>query len=54
MRFDASAHSGIRATQSGVYFGRFFCMNGVGPVARITDSGRSRSSGRMRSATPSR
>ena len=35
--------------------GTFFCMNGAWPrVTRITDSGRSRSSGRIRSWTPSR
>ena len=51
MRFDASAHSGTVATHSGVYFGTFFCMNGAWPrVTLITDSGRSRSSGRIRSS----
>ena len=55
VRLEASAHSGIRSTHSGVYFGRFFCMNGAWPpVARITDSGRSRSAGMMRSLMASR
>jgi hypothetical protein len=29
--FDASAHNGTVATQSGVYRGTFFCMNGACP-----------------------
>ena len=41
-RFDVSAHSGTVRTQSGVYFGTFFCMNASWPRwTRITDSGRS-------------
>ena len=52
MRFDASAHNATVATHSGVYFGTFFCMNGAWPlVTLITDNGRSRSSGRIRSWT---
>ncbi len=54
-RLDDSAHSRTVGTQSGVYLGTFFCMNASWPrCTRITDSGRSRSSGRIRSATPSR
>ncbi len=54
-RFDASAQTEVVFTQSGVYFGTFFCMNGCWPGRiRITDSGRSRSSGSIRSCTASR
>ena len=43
---DDSAHSVIVATQSGVYFGTFFCMNGCwSRCTRITESGRSASAG---------
>ena len=43
------------APSPGVYFGTFFCMNGSWPRStRITDSGRSASPGRIRSATASR
>ena len=39
-------------TQSGVYFGTFFCMNASWPrCTRITDSGRSSSTGMIRSRT---
>ncbi len=49
-RFDVSAHSVTVRTHSGVYFGTFFCMNASCPRwTRITDSGRSSSTGRMRS-----
>jgi hypothetical protein len=45
----------VRATHAGVYFGRFFCMNGGWPGrARITDRGRSWSTGSIRSWTASR
>ena len=41
-RCDASAHIDTVATHDGVYFGTFFCMNGVWPRwTRITDRGRS-------------
>jgi len=50
-RFDVSAQNGTRSTQSGVYFGRFFCMNGACPArTRITDSGRLRRCVTIRSA----
>ena len=49
------AHTGTVLTQSGVYFGTFFCMNfGCPGRIRITDNGRSRNSGRIRSCTASR
>jgi hypothetical protein len=42
-------------THSGVYFGTFFCMNDSWPrMMRTTDSGRSLSTGRIRSCTASR
>src|SRR3954447_25121561 len=48
-RLDASAHTETRSTQSGVYFGRFFCMNGACPRStRSTVRSRSRRSGRIR------
>ncbi len=54
-RFELSAHTATRGTHSGVYFGRFFCMNGGWPGrTRITDKGRPVSSGRIRSRTASR
>ncbi len=54
-RFEASAHSDTVCTQSGVYVGTFFCMNASCPrCTRITESGRSRNTGRMRSLTASR
>src|SRR5215207_4780694 len=54
-RFDASAHHFTVGTHDGVYFGTFFCMNASWPRwTRITDNGRSSSSGRIRSRTPSR
>ena len=54
-RFDDSAHIVTVCTKSGVYFGTFFCMNASWPRwTRITDSGRSSSTGRMRSCTASR
>ena len=41
-------------TQSGVYFGTFFCMNGGWPGrTRITDNGRSRRCGISRSVIAS-
>jgi hypothetical protein len=53
--FTLSAHSVTVGTQSGVYFGTFFCMNGCWPRStRITDSGRSRSSVLNGLATASR
>jgi len=52
---DASAQIDTVFTQSGVYFGAFFCMNGDCPRnARITVSGRSTKPGNIRSATASR
>ena len=43
-RFDAADQTEAVATQSGVYFGTFFCMNGFWPRKhRTTDNGRSRS-----------
>ncbi len=54
-RRDVSAHMLTLRTHSGVYFGRFFCMNGFWPRStRITDSGRPASCGTMRPATASR
>ncbi len=53
-RFDVSAHHVTVSTHSGVYLGRFFCMNESCPrMTRITDSGRSVSTGTRRSLTPS-
>lgn len=46
---------GTVRTQSGVYLGTFFCMNGARPRStRSTVSGRPASTGRIRSATASR
>ena len=54
-RFEVSAHIVTVCTQSGMYLGTFFCMNASCPrCTRITDSGRSSSTGRSRSRTPSR
>ncbi len=54
-RFEVSAQSRTVQTHGGVYFGTFFCMKASCPRwTRITDSGRSRSSGMMRSRTASR
>ncbi len=54
-RRDASAQIDTRDTQSGVYRGRFFCMNcGCPGRTRTTDSGRPRNCGTIRSATASR
>ncbi len=42
-------------TQDGVYLGTFFCMKGAWPrCARMTDSGRSASTGTIRPDTASR
>ena len=50
-----SAHQRTVGTHGGVYFGTFFCMKASWPRwTRITDSGRSFSSGMIRSRTPSR
>ena len=54
-RCEAYAQTWVVRTQSGVYLGRFFCMNGGWPGrTRTTDSGRSASTGTSRSATASR
>lgn len=54
-RLDASAQTVTVFTHSGVYFGTFFCMNGCcRGRTRLTVSGRSRSSGSIRSCTASR
>ena len=54
-RLEVSAHIFTVGTHSGVYLGTFFCMNASwARWTRITDSGRSSSTGRIRSATPSR
>ena len=54
-RRDASAHTVVLRTQSGVYFGRFFCINGCWPGrTRMTDNGRSRSAGKIWSLMASR
>jgi hypothetical protein len=54
-RFDVSAHRRTVGNHSGAYFGTFFCMNASCPrCTRITDSGRSSSTGRMRSLIASR
>ena len=54
-RLDVCAQNCTVFTQSGVYFGTFFCMNASCPRwTRITESGRSSSSGRMRPLTASR
>ena len=53
--FEVSAHTDTLRTHSGVYFGRFFCMNGGCPRStRITDNGRPASSPMIRSPTASR
>jgi hypothetical protein len=45
-------HAVTVRTQSGVYFGTFFCMKASWPrCTRMTDSGRSSSTGRIRSRT---
>ena len=50
-RLGRSAQMETDWTQSGVYFGRFFCMNGACPArTRITDSGRLRRCVTIRSA----
>jgi hypothetical protein len=54
-RWELSAQSDTERIQSGAYPGRFFCMKGAWPArTRITESGRSRSTGTIRSATASR
>jgi hypothetical protein len=54
-RFELSAQMTTVCTHGGAYRGRFFCMNGRRPrSARITDSGRSRSSPSNCSPTASR
>jgi hypothetical protein len=50
-----SAHNVTRWSHDGAYLGRFFCMKGRWPRStRMTDNGRPRSAGTIRSRAASR